>query len=444
MNEQQKKKTKNIFSIVGWVVVFLLFILSIICVIVRFSGSRYTIFGSRYDVVLTNSMSEKNEKYKEFLEGHDDQINAFDLVKSKEVKSGDDIKVFDVVIYNDRYIGTNMHRIVDKVKDAKEDITFTNSSIVELDGNKGFLLEDVDSNVISNDISFDELEMVTYSKTENASDNFYFNVFTQNYIPTVTSEKLGSGYKFTYKIHRDTTAPGQIAISHKSFYNYSNEVVLSLKVNSAAGGIECSPDNFSEINGTDLTAEFNPHYKFEIRGDKSETSDGWYTLSDIEGVVVNNYRGMGYLFRFLGSIWGGLMFVLLAILIIVVDIISGRMDKKAAAANKAETTNEELKPVNDKVSNSKMPEVKTVEEKPVNQPKKEEIKNEAKPAEEPKKEQQPVEQPKVEEQSIKKETPQRVNGRFVSKNPKPASESVKSSRWTKDNNPSINKKRGGK
>ena len=446
MNEQTKRKTKNIFSIVGWVVVFLLFILSIICVLVRFSGSKYTIFGNRYDVVLTNSMSEKNEKYKDFLNGHDDQINSFDLVKSRKVESGDDIKVYDVVIYQDRYIGTNMHRIVDKVKDAKEDITFTKASIVNLDGNQGFKLEDVDSNIISNDISFDELEMVTYSRSENASDNFYFNVFTENYTPTITSEKSGSGYKFTYKIHRDSTAPGQITISHKNFYDYSSEVVLSLKVNSAAGGINCSVENFNIVNGSDLTAEFNPHFKFEIRGDKSDTSDGWYTLNEIEGVVVKNYRGMGYLFRFLGSIWGGLMFAFLAILIIVVDIIAGRMDKKALATSGAAAANEELKPASDENNNQNEVDSKP-EEKPVEEVKTEEKQGEEPKSEEPKPEPQPVEQPEVEEQkpASKKQnnTPARVNGRFVSKNAssKPAETQKNSSRWTKDNNPSANKKR---
>ena len=74
------------------------------------------------------------------------------------------------------------------------------------------------------------------------------------------------------------------------------------------------------------------------------------------------------------------------------------------------------------------------------EPVKEELKAEEKPAEEVQPE--PVKQePKVEEPKVKEENkPARVNGRFVSKNPASKSKS-NSSRWTKENNPTANKKR---
>ncbi|MCQ2801898.1 MAG: hypothetical protein MJ222_04675, partial [Bacilli bacterium] len=48
---------------------------------------------------------------------------------------------------------------------------------------------------------------------------------------------------------------------------------------------------------------------------------------------------------------------------------------------------------------------------------------------------------KEEIQKDKPEQPARVNGRFVSKKAAPAKPASNSSRWTKENNPSANKKR---
>ena len=73
-----------------------------------------------------------------------------------------------------------------------------------------------------------------------------------------------------------------------------------------------------------------------------------------------------------------------------------------------------------------------------------EPKPEEKPVEEPKPEESKPVEPKAEPAKKPVNTPARVNGRFVSsKNaaPKPAEAPKNSSRWTKDSNPSANKKR---
>ena len=149
MGKKFNKKTKLILDIVSYVFVFLFFVAALASCILKFSGVKFNVFGSRYDVVLTDSMSEKNEKYKEFLEGHDDQFNAFDVVKSEKIEKQSDIKLYDVVLYNDPNIGLNMHRIVNIVEDGKDTIKATDSSIKTIGDYSGISFDNFTSFFIS-------------------------------------------------------------------------------------------------------------------------------------------------------------------------------------------------------------------------------------------------------------------------------------------------------
>ena len=321
MNKEQKTKTLKILDIVSFIGVFVFFIFALICAIFRFTGAKFTLFGNRYDVVLTDSMSEKNEKYKEFLNGHDDQFKAFDLAKSKKVESPSDLHQYDVVIYNDRSIGTNMHRIVNVIEESCETTTFSGSSIKTIGGHEGFSLDEVGSDFSTSEIQFKTLVVEVYSQFEQY-DHFNFNIMGTFYTPTVSSAHDENGYIHTYTIvNNNENVPGQITITHNSIYDYSKEIFTSVKIDSKAGDISVSSSNLNEKNSKEFTNNFNCSYAYEIRGDKSSTSDGLYRFNEIEAKVVKNISGMGYLIRFLGSLWGGIMFILLGVLFLVFDIL---------------------------------------------------------------------------------------------------------------------------
>mgnify|MGYP003298000444 CR=1 FL=1 len=193
---------------------------------------------------------------------------------------------------------------------------------------EGVCLEETASNISTNSISFSTLEMTSYSLKEDPND-YYFYIMNKTFEPEITTVKQGDGYLHTYKITRDTTAPGKVLISHNAIYDYSIQVITSIKMDARLGAISCDTSNLKSNNG-DLRADYNFDYRFEIRGDKAKNSDGIYTFDEIESKVVKVMPGMGYFIRFLGSLWGGIMFILLGVLFLVFDIVMNHLNKKEA------------------------------------------------------------------------------------------------------------------
>ncbi len=440
MSIKNKQKVKKILDIAAFVAFFLFFVCSLLCLIARFNGARFSLFGNRYDVVLTNSMAEKNPEYAEFLKDDNNQMKAFDLVISKELPAPEEIKAHDVVIYTDRYVGTNMHRVVDVDMSYYERVEFNNASQTEINGKTAITLNDVASGITTNDISFKTMSFTTYSTLEN-TDNFNIFSVSQLYTPEITRiEAENGGYFTTYKISKNTEAPGVLKISHKAIYDYSAEFITELHIDSKAGAIDVSMIDLlpSNEDSNNLLATFNKQFIYEIRGDASNTSDGWYSYNELQSIVVKNMPGMGYPIRFMGSIWGGLMFGLLGLLIIVADILMNRLDKKEAAETAKSTTVDNSKEL--KEESTEQPKVDEPKEntQSVEQPKIEESKAEVK-------EEKPAEEkPAAEKKVPAKKTPaKKANGQFASKESSkaPVKSSKNSSRWTKENNPTVNKKR---
>ena len=322
-----KKKFLNILSYIG-VSVFFLF--ALICAIAKFNGAKFVFFGRRYDVVLTNSMSEKNEKYKEFLEGHDDQFDAFDLAVSKKVKSPEDLHVYDVVIYNDRDIGTNMHRIVSIEEEGHDEIKYKTAQKTELSGQSGICLTSLGSKVEFSDIPFKDVELKAYTEIPIQEQHYNFSIVNKTLTPEISYESSGNGMIVTYKVHKDDLGLGTLSIAHSKTFDYSKEIIISLKVNATTGEINSDATNV-ETSESDLLGIYNTTYRYETRGDKASTSDGFYSFNEIEAKVVKNIRNGGYLVRFLNSIWGGIMFISLGFLIVGMQMWRNHLEKKETA-----------------------------------------------------------------------------------------------------------------
>jgi len=323
---KKQSKGKIVLNVLSYVGVFVFFFLALVCAIAKFQGAKFSLFGNRYDVVLTNSMSRKNDAHKDFLEGHDDQFQAFDLAVSKPVTSQEELKVYDIVIYTDKYVGTNMHRIVNIEETGKDTVSFLTSELNSIGEYKGYSLYKSYSEIKVSTISFKHLEFSVFSTSKDA-DHFNFNTLMVNYTPVITTKEVDDGYIHNYVVDKETSAPGELYITHKFEYDTTNELVLSLKIEATSGTINI--DNKSLIvSGTDMVNDFNKSYRYEIRGDAAKNSDGYYSFKEIQSKVVSKVPKMGYLVRYLNSIWGGVMFLLLGFSIIVFQIISDRMDKK--------------------------------------------------------------------------------------------------------------------
>lgn len=326
----EKSKTKKIFDILIFVGVFVFFLLALTCAILKFSGTTFKIFKTSYDVVLTDSMSVKNEKYADFLEGHDDQYQPMDVVKAKKVTSADQLHVYDVVIYNDPIIGRNMHRIVGIKEDGCDGIVYKKASKTSIGSYSGVSMVEIDSAIETDQLSFDEAEFTVFTTNLNDQNRYNFNALSTDINPQIFIEEVPEGAILTYKVKRDTTAPGAFHIAHKySHIDYSKDLIISLKINSSYGFINSVSDDLS-VSESNLVGKYNERFLYEIRGDKFKVSDGYFPLKDIEAKAVKRIPKLGYFFRFMESLHGAIMFILLGFLFLATSIIRDVMLKKEA------------------------------------------------------------------------------------------------------------------
>lgn len=342
MEEVANKNKKNLIKdIIIYTLVVLFFLFALIGVIFKFTGNRLYIFGKRYDVVLTDSMSEKNPEYQDFLEGHDDQFQPLDIAISRQIDKNEELQVYDIVIFNNRYLanGTDMHRIVGKTLNTSDDVKINNGDFSTLNNYSGIKFNDVYGGIVTNAISATEVTFVTFA-TENLDDNrFVFSFSSGFYTANVKTDIVEGGFLTTYKIEIPTTAPRIFCIGHSGDYDTSKEIVTECTIKSCYGDITINENNMTKTE-TGYEGSFNKTYLYEIRGDKSNTSDGDdYTIEEIQSKVVGNIPKLGYVVRYLSSVWGIVLFVGLGIIIITFDILNNKISKKEQEAAKDEQKN---------------------------------------------------------------------------------------------------------
>lgn len=115
--KKNKKKAKKLVNIVADVLLYILLALLVVVLICtavdKFSGEEvYPFFGYRGMIVLSNSMSFKNGEFQDFLAGHDEQFSKDDLVFTRRLRKGEELKVYDIVTFKMGDIAV-IHRIVD-------------------------------------------------------------------------------------------------------------------------------------------------------------------------------------------------------------------------------------------------------------------------------------------------------------------------------------------
>lgn len=323
-------KKKLITSIVLYIIAGLLLVIDAVAIVIRLSGNgNLYLFGNRVDVVLTDSMSEKNDKYKDFLEGHDDQINAFDLVVSKKVNQTDELDVYDIVLFNNPNVGVDMHRVVAKNLIGSTDLKATDAEYKTINTYEGVCLNSYGSSIISSAVSFKEITFQTYYLGNDTNNHFNFSYLKESLIPEISSSVMGDGILTTYKFVHNESTPGAIVINHKEEYDFSKEIIVSCEIvlHSAKESLTLDK-NRTVLESNNIVGKFNMTFEYEIRGDKSNTSDGIFKIEDIISKVTNRVPKMGYVVRYLTSIWGIVMFLSLGTILLVFDIISSKMQKK--------------------------------------------------------------------------------------------------------------------
>ena len=157
-NKTKNKKKVKVVNIILNAICVLIFVFAAYELIVKFTNNSIYLFGVRSDVVLTNSMSYKNEdpRIQTFLEGHNDQLQKGDLVYSTKVKKDTELNVYDIVLFiNKDNKRLTIHRIVE-IKDGKD----------YLDGEPRYLIRADTANVGSHDGLYKHDEIIAKYKSK--------------------------------------------------------------------------------------------------------------------------------------------------------------------------------------------------------------------------------------------------------------------------------------
>ena len=156
-NKTKEKNKVKIGNIILNTICVLIFAFAAYELILKFTNNSIYLFGVRNDVVLTNSMSYKNEdpRIQSFLEGHDDQLQVGDLVQSTKVKKDTELKVYDIVLFiNKDNNKLTIHRIVE-IKDGSS----------YMDGQDRYLIRADTANIGSHDGVYTHDEIIAKYKS---------------------------------------------------------------------------------------------------------------------------------------------------------------------------------------------------------------------------------------------------------------------------------------
>ena len=319
-----KSKKGKIIDIVSWVIVLILFGTSLFLLITRKSDGTLQMFGHRYDVVLRTSMATRNPEHAEFLE-NTYQIQKMDVVRSKILDDSVSLDVYDVVLFKDPKIGTNMHRIVDKKVDTQDEV-YLQESIISEDGS--ILLSTHNAAIYTNTFTFSSAYFEIYSESSTFSEGYYFSINNVVTTYSVTSEQVGSKYCYKITVNNPKKYPSKLTVVHSKAFEYSSESFQRISFDSANGYFSLNGKDFESVD-TDLYKHIsNVTYEYEIRGDAAKTEDGWFKRSDIYSKVDQVVPKAGYVVRYLTSIPGIIMLIGLGLIIVVVDFLLDRADKK--------------------------------------------------------------------------------------------------------------------
>lgn len=327
MTKEKLIKTRKIANnILSYSLIGFLFLVVGVSLLYKSIGKPFYFFNRRYDVVLTDSMSSKNEEHLDFLEGHDDQIQAFDFVISEKVNDSTKLNVYDIVIYDNPRIGTDMHRVI-AVEDVGDTFELNNLKKDQFNGKEAFSFYSPASSIFLNtDFMFSKIEAVTYSSEPYDVSEYYFNINSQEVSIEVYSIQLLDGsYMNTISYERNSTAPAYFSVTKKS-YEFDSHFAY-IKLYGVNEECKITPEIISGEEKQEVM--FNITQRYMIRGDKAKTDDGWYKISDIDSKVIRVIPKFGYVTRFLSSPYGTILILGIAMLPIVYWMIFDRKGKEA-------------------------------------------------------------------------------------------------------------------
>ena len=341
-------RTKKIFAnIAFYLVLAIIYSFAIFAVVTKFTNGTIYLFNSRTDVVLTDSMSVRNENHAEYL-SDTTQIQPFDMVVSQKITDETELKEKDCVLFHSPNYHNELvvHRIVHvyeegiqfKVTDATK-TTFNNEDV--------FKLNTAESEVMMGTLDYSKISITAY--TSSISTSYLVLSQGKNPVETVVeTTSISEGiYQHTISYSRTSTAP------FKTFITKGSDI--DVYISSIAYEAESTGTltfNASELNldeSNNYKKLFNAYYLYEIRADKSNSSDGIFERDKLVAKVTNVIPKMGHVVHFIQSLPGIIMLVGLTILITVASFFWNKnVNQKPQLEENKEDKSKDAEPVKKK------------------------------------------------------------------------------------------------
>lgn len=334
------KVVRRTLNIVAYIFIGLLFLLSIVGIVVKANNGTLYLFNVRGDIVLSDSMSTKNEKYEEFLEGYDNQLHKMDIIFSEKVGKDTELNVYDVVLFDNPGIGTTVHRIVGKQVIDQDVLSFRNARIGEFNGNSVIYMPELSSIFETSKLRYTEVELTLLSKSE-YDNRFRFGPRSAELSEDVQSTQIDDYYKHTIKLTKSSSLPTTFSFTYGDHCDdYDAFVFSSIKINAESGNVDISAGSFAELEGNQLNYITNLVYEYEIRGDAAADSDGKFTIDNIYSRATFTIPKLGIFVRYVTSIYGIILFIGIGGIMLASSIILDRANKKEKKTETKESDEE--------------------------------------------------------------------------------------------------------
>lgn len=322
------KKKNLIINIIFYTAIVILYGFVIFVIVTKFNGGTVYLFDIRYDMVLTNSMSERNENHLDFLEGTT-QIQPYDVVRSKKITDDTELQLKDVVLFKSKELGnsTVMHRIAEIVT-TNSTISVLGGKEASYKGNKCITLPQYTSRITLTSVSLKSIE-VEFLSTEDYKGNYAFN-YGGYYKDSIehTSIKIDDYYKCNVICYSNSEASMTTGIYPNVL---TDSYITRVKYTTNEGKeFEIAAEEYTPVEG-DYSKPCNFIDFYKLRGDAAKNFDNGgkvFARSDLISKVDHIIPKIGHAIRYLTSIPGIIMFIGLALIITVFSYLYNRSSKK--------------------------------------------------------------------------------------------------------------------
>ena len=337
----KKSKKKLIANIIFYTVAALLYIFIGYELVCKFTGNNVYLFGNRFDVVLTGSMSTKNENHLDFLEGTN-QIQPFDLVVSNKITKDTKLEEKDIVLFKNPDLNgqTDMHRIVQVVEKGDE-VDFLNVDLIDFNNKKGIEFISYGSCIAVSSVPLSKVTL-KFISNKPYNSNYSFCIGATYVEPTSHSSIELKEDLYEHEMVYERTGTYPVKVEFRSTILDIKSYITSIFLECGEKNVDIRAEDYIPTDQKSNTKIYNPYYLYEIRGDAAKDSDGTFMKEELISKVVGVVPKLGYFVRFISSIPGIILIIGLALLFTIFAYLYNKPEKDKTSKMVEQTVNKDI------------------------------------------------------------------------------------------------------